>query len=261
MIDFEKELQAILRDDPLDILKTKPKESSAVSADNRLKASFEEVNQFINDHGHEPEKSRNINERRLFSRLKSIRENPEKAAMLLELDTHGLLKDVKFPEPISIDTVDDIFEADPLGLLASDNSEGEALEIFDLASLPVKSRASTDFVAKRKPCENFDDYKDRLTAVHKEISDGERRLLPFDGKGGEQLVEGCYYVITGMLMYLESIEYTSNAKTVDGKRFRKDGRTRCIFDNGTESNMKYRSLEKALYKGGKTVEEVVVVIF
>ena len=33
----------------------------------------------------------------------------------------------------------------------------------------------------------------------------------------------------------------------DGTRVRTDGRTRCIFENGTESNMMKRSVEKVLY--------------
>lgn len=38
-----------------------------------------------------------------------------------------------------------------------------------------------------------------------------------------------------------------------GLRNRADGRTRCIFENGTESNMLYRSAAKALYANGKVV--------
>ena len=48
---------------------------------------------------------------------------------------------------------------------------------------------------------------------------------------------------------------TSEAKTVDGKRFRKDGRTRTIFENCTESTMLYRSLAKAFYKDVPIVSE------
>jgi hypothetical protein len=36
---------------------------------------------------------------------------------------------------------------------------------------------------------------------------------------------------------------------------RADGRTRCIFENGTESNMLMRSVEKSLYANGQVVSE------
>lgn len=69
------------------------------------------------------------------------------------------------------------------------------------------------------------------------------------------MVEKNYYILGGVLLYLERIDISSPEKTIEGKRFRKDGRTRCIFENGTESNMLYRSLAKSLYKGGKIVTQ------
>ncbi len=256
MIDFEKELKAILENDPLDILKAKPKVSSVISPDNRLKASFEAINQFIDEAGTEPTKSRDINERRLFSRLESLRESPEKAAMLLDLDKHNLLADVEVPEPLvaieEIETVGDVLDADPLGLLGSSNDGEEDVDIFDLKNLPSKERALTDYMAKRKPCKNFDNYADQFITVQQELKENKRKLIIFTDKG-EALVAGNYYILGGILLYLESIDISSPEKTIEGKRFRKDGRTRCIFENGTESNMLYRSLAKSLYHGGKIV--------
>ena len=257
MIDFEKELKAILKNDPLDILKTKPNVSSVISPDNRLKASFEEINQFVDAHGHEPTKSRDINERRLFSRLESLKESPEKAAMLLDLDKHNLLDSVEVPEPLIIETVDDVLDADPLGLLGGDVDESEGggeSDIFDLTNLPSQSRVLTDFVAKRKPCRDFAKYEEQFITVQKEIRENKRKLFDFSNKG-ESLVEGNYYILGGILLYLEKKDIASKAQTVEGKRYREDGRTRCIFENGTESNMLSRSLAKALDLGGKTVSQ------
>lgn len=252
MIDFEKELRAILENDPLDLLKEKAKVSSVISPDNRLKESFDAINQFIDEHGHEPTKSRDINERKLFSRLSGLRESPEKAATLLSLDRHSLLEEVEVPEPFEIESVDDIFEADPLGLLGDDSTEEVGL--FDMDGLPTDQRAATDFVAKRKPCKNFGAYEAQFIQVQNEIRENKRRLLPYENKG-EALVEGNYYILDGILLFLERKEIATVSKTVGGKRIREDGRTRCIFENGTESNMLTRSLAKALDKGGKTVTQ------
>jgi len=253
MINFEKELQSILDNDPLDILKVKAKTSSVVSPENRLKASFETINQFIDDEGHAPEKSRDINERKLFSRLQSLKESPEKAALLLEMDRHHLLEGVEAPEPFIIESIDDVLEGDPLGLLGN-MSDADEVDIFDLKNLPSKSRALTDFMAKRKPCKDFSNYKEPFIAVQKEIKENKRKLTRFTDKG-EALVENNYYILGGILLYLEGIYFDSEEKTVHGKRHRKDGRTRCVFENGTESNMLYRSLAKALYHGGKIVSQ------
>lgn len=249
---FEKELEVILNDDPLDILKVKLRVSSIISSENRLKASFDEINQFIDTHEHEPQQSRDINERRLFSRLQGLRESPEKAAMLLELDKHNLLEGVEAPEPFVIESIDDVFEADPLGLLGETGDKEP--DIFDLKNLPSESRVLTDFMAKRKPCKDFDRYKNRLMTVQQELKENKRKLVPFTDKG-EAIVEDNYYILGGILLYLEKIYLDSDEKTIAGKRYRKDGRTRCIFENGTESNMLYRSLAKALYHGGKIVTQ------
>lgn len=61
-MDFEKELQAILKDNPLGLLDIKPKASSVISADDRLIASLEEINTFVAVYNREPEASRDISE-------------------------------------------------------------------------------------------------------------------------------------------------------------------------------------------------------
>ncbi|MFN3073901.1 GIY-YIG nuclease family protein [Acinetobacter sp. TY2] len=148
-----------------------------------------------------------------------------------------------------IKSLEDIFNDDDLGLL----DDGKDGDIFKIKHVPVQ-RAAADEVAKRKRCKDFDQFEHLFKDVHRELREGKRNLLPFNDKG-YQLVEGSYYVLSGLLVYLADINFTSEAKTVDGKRFRKDGRTRTIFENGTESTMLYRSLAKALYKDGRIVSE------
>ena len=148
-----------------------------------------------------------------------------------------------------IKSLEDIFNDDDLGLL----DDGKDGDIFKIKHVPIQ-RAATDEVAKRKRCKDFDQFEHLFKDVHRELREGKRKLLPFNDKG-YQLVEGSYYVLSGLLVYLADINFTSEAKTVDGKRFRKDGRTRTIFENGTESTMLYRSLAKALYKDGRIVSE------
>jgi hypothetical protein len=41
-----------------------------------------------------------------------------------------------------------------------------------------------------------------------------------------------------------------------GKHSKLDGRIKCVFENGTVSNLLFRSLGKALYKNGQTVTEL-----
>ena len=70
------------------------------------------------------------------------------------------------------------------------------------------------------------------------------------------LQEGRYYVLDGILSFLESIEKPKIKIFKDktqGSRKRLDARIRCIFENGLESNMYLRSFQKELYNNGSTV--------
>lgn len=55
------------------------------------------------------------------------------------------------------------------------------------------------------------------------------------------------------MIYLENIEgeKRQNENLSHETLRRKDSRTRTIFENGTLSNMYYRSVAKAIYNGGR----------
>ena len=74
MVDFESELEKILNDDPLGVLKSLT--SQPITIEQKLRDSFEEINKFIDDCGREPLESTNILERQLYGRLKQLRKKP-----------------------------------------------------------------------------------------------------------------------------------------------------------------------------------------
>lgn len=240
MIDFESELKKILNEDPLGILKNRAVQP--ITTDQRLKDSFEEINKFIDENGREPAESTEIIERKLFSRLKQLRKDFDKASTLQDYDRHDLLSNVR-----EIKSVDDILDNDVLGLL-DDGPDN----IFNLKNIP-KNKDKTDFVARRKPCKNFKDYEDKFKTIQKDLNEGKRKLIIHKE---HHLKEGRYFVLDGILLFLEKIEdpviKEFNDKT-QGKRKRLDPRIRCIFENGMESNMYLRSLGKELYNNGSTV--------
>jgi len=138
---------------------------------------------------------------------------------------------------------------DSLGIL-EDDSEG----LFDFKHMPKDyQRAQADFVARRKPCKDFDKYEPLFKEVQKDLASGKRKLIDFQMG---TLAAGNYYVHNGILFLLESVNFTRKEHyRKDGTRVREDGRTRCIFENGTVSNMLFRSVSKALYTNGKTVTQ------
>lgn len=244
-MDKDKKLQEIFENDPLGLLNVKPSTSPARTEDDRLVASFQEINDFYEKNNREPEQGGGIQEHPLYARLKGIRENQAKMEILKEHDRYGLLN----YEQGQISSLEDILSDDALGLL-DDDSEG----LFEYKHIKKEDeRASTDFVAKRKPCKDFDKYEPVFKEVQKDLSNSKRKLLPFKE---ENLRAGDFYVHNGILLLLEQADFKKETQQFkSGNRLRKDGRTRVIFENGTESNMLYRSLYKALLANGKAVSE------
>jgi len=247
MEDKDKILDEIFSNDPLGLLNVKPKTSNVKTADERLSASFEEINEFISKYEREPAPNpSNITEYQLYSRLKNLREDENKMLALEPQDKYGLLN----VEKKEINSIDDIFNDDLLGIF----DDGEAQSLFEFKHTPREiARAEADFVARRKPCKNFKDYEELFKSVQADLSSGKRKLVDF--KQGN-IREGAYYIHRGILFLLEKIDISKTEHyREDGTRVRTDGRTRCIFENGTESNMLMRSVEKILYANGKVVTE------
>jgi hypothetical protein len=250
MFDKEKMLNEIFSSDTLGLLNVKVSNTPVVNEDQRLISTFEEINTFFEVNKKEPEQSSNITERSLYARLKGIRSSPEKIEMLQKYDRFSLLSSEKLPKIIT--SINDVLEDDIFGILESKEEDN----LFDLKHVKTKDevekeRESTDFVARRKPCKDFDKYEPLFKKVQEELKNGKRKIVDF--RVGN-LQESTYYIQNGILFYLEKIAISKKEHyRADGTRVREDGRTRCIFENGTESNMLKRSVEKILYANGQVV--------
>jgi hypothetical protein len=244
-MDRDKLLKEIFENDPLGLLVIKPTNSTGRNEDERLVASFQEINLFYEQNNREPELGGGIQEHQLYSRLKSIRENSIKIEMLKVHDIYGLLDYT----PKEVTSLDDILNDDVLGILGDDDTG-----LFELKHVTrFKERESTDFVARRKKCKNFNDYEHLFVSVQRELKEGKRKLLDF--KFGN-LQQGSFYVHNGLVFYVEKINITQlEHYRTDGKRIREDGRTRLIFENGTESEMLRNSIQKRLIENGKIISE------
>jgi T5orf172 domain len=243
---FDKpNLDDIFNDDPFGLLNIKPAAAASRNEDERIVASFQDINDFYEKNNREPQRGMgNIMEHQLCTRLKALRENTDKIEMLKSHDRFGLLNIVEK----KFKTFDDLIN-DNSGLL-DDNTEG----LFDFKHIKKpEERAATDFVAKRKPCKDFENYEALFKSVQQDLKQGKRKIVEFSQ---QNLREGTFYVHNGILFLLEKINITQKEHyREDGTRVRADGRTRCIFENGTQSNMLKRSVEKILYANGKVVSE------
>ena len=243
---FENELKNILNEDPLGLLDVKPKQSNAITADQRLVSSFEEINSFVSEHGRVPEKSTDINERRLASRLSGLRESAERAIALKEYDKFNLLGDVQVVEPPSVDSIqsiDDVLGDDALGLLGGPSALDDPEDIFTLRHVEKASPTQPDHVAKRKHCKDFVQFEPLFKQQHGLMKSGMRVTVPF--KSENQIRKDTYFILGGMVVYVANMGKWE--KRSAGDRHRHDARLYCIFENGTESNMLRQSLAKALW--------------
>lgn len=235
-------LDDIFASDTLGVLDIKVK-NPVVTADDRLIASFEEINSFYETHKREPSNSTDMNERGLRSRLHGIRENPEKRAALQKYDRFKLLSyDVT---EIEINTIDDIFASDSMGIFESDEED-----IFTLKNVPTleQSRAEADMVARREKCDDFETYEHLFIACQEDLKSGKRDIVD---SIESKLDVGVFCVLDGILLYIADIEAPKRGNS--GKINR---RTTLIFENGTQSNMLLRSLGKRLRDSGKMITEL-----
>lgn len=244
--------------------------SKARTVDERLESSFQDISNFYKANGREPKANQSdITEYQLHKRLESFRKNIDKAESLKDYDEFGLF-DILYDDTQVIPggdkeiiSMNDIFDDDSLGILGGDKEINSINDIFDDDPLDIlggddeglfdfehapkqKDINKADFVAQRKRCKDFDKYEQQFKNIHHDLKAGRRKLIPYKEK--QLNAAGNYFVHNGILLYLETINDLAK------DRFHKaDGRTKIIFENGTESNMKLRSLGKNLLKNGKTV--------
>jgi hypothetical protein len=128
---------------------------------------------------------------------------------------------------------------------------------FDVPSLTelkhVRSTAekkAAEDIANRDRCEDFDTFKPLFEQVQKELNSGLRETRPFEMKA--EIEKGRFFIVSGQKAYV-----ADKGETTITDQGRTDARLRVIFDNGTESNMLMRSLQRALNKdeAGRRITE------
>ena len=136
----------------------------------------------------------------------------------------------------------DIFEDDDLEILSINDDS-----IFNIKNVPNNQyRKSAEFVARRKPCKDFDNFESLFIQCQENIKSGDNKLKTFEHG---DIKQGAFFIMNGVLLYVENIKMDLEKD----KHNKEDGRLRCIFENGTESRMRFRSLQKTLEINGRTI--------
>lgn len=245
MADFNEEDEALLTE--LGIDPEAKQSQTRTPREERIIAGFEEIQRFVEQHGHPPRhgEDHDIFERLYAVRLDRIRELPECRALLEPLDHQGLLGDQPDAAPGIAEEIDDD------ALLAQLGVEAETVPITKLQHVrsSAEKRAAEE-IANRDRCEDFERFKPLFEQVQKELDSGIRTTRPFELKA--QISPGKFFIVGGQKAYVaEKGEVYTNAQG------RTDARLRVVFDNGTESKMLLRSLQRALNKdeAGRRITE------
>jgi len=241
---MEDWLKKIIDDDDLGLLNVKPKTEAVISND-RLANSFKEINKFIDKNGKEPQISSNILENMLYYRLEGIRTCPQKSSYLKQFDRYKLLNISNEKQmPMSIN---DIFDDDDLRLLSL-NEQQDIFNIRKELQQDTSGRISSyDYIATRKKCKDFDKFEVMFKACQSDLKNKKRILNKFTTE--TSIVEGNFFVLQGVLLYIDKVGEFKHRNT------RQQARLRCVYENGTESNILRNSLAKAMYTDGLIVTE------
>ena len=250
MINWDKELEKIFND-PLLADVTAPRKRTTSS--DRLVAGFQEILAFYETNGRLPED--NQTEASLYHKWLGILKSEKKIERCRPFDDLGILPNreliVEEPQPeynrhelTEVEQLDAILN-DPL---LADIEAGVDLGLFDIPEYMrqrLDARKEAEYVGKRRPCEDFDKYADGFKKIQQGLKSGTHKLIKFSVK---HLKVGSYFVEDGMIGYLVAFEDEGVNKHGD-----RDGRTRVIYENGSESDIKYKTITKNLSVTGYSI--------
>lgn len=112
-----------------------------------------------------------------------------------------------------------------------------------------RKRLQPDHYAQKKVCEDFHLFKPLFDKVQKELKEGKRSLMKTSKTAS--LEAGRFYVVDGILVYLAEI-----GETQRNRNCMLDGRTRCIYENGTENDILLETLRKNILNNGYSVTKL-----
>lgn len=213
----------------------------------RIIAGFEDIQRFVEEHGYAPQhgEDRDIFERLYAVRLDRIREWAGSRTLVDLMDKNGLLKGHR-PNPAAV--VDGLDDSALLAELGVEAATPPITELRHVRSTAEKRAAEE--VANRKSCADFERFKPLFEQVQKELDAEMRETRRFERKA--EIEQGRFFVVGGQKAFVA--ECGESFLTAQGMV---DARLRVIFDNGTESSMLMRSLQRALNKdeAGRRITE------
>lgn len=225
--------------DELGVEVEEKKKAKLTPLQERVIAGFEDIQRFVEEHGHSPEhgEDKDILERIYAVRLDRLRASAEFLELLAEYDHQDLLAGASF-EGMSEDQKE-LSDEELLNELGVEEAKSDLTELKHVR--PRAEVKAAEEIANREPCSDFAKFKPLFDGIQQDLVNGQRETRRFAENADIKIGE--FFILNGQKAYVANIgdEFT----TEYGK---KDRRLRVIYDNKTESNILLRSFQRALYK-------------
>lgn len=210
------------------------------SCEERIVTGFEEIQRFVDQHGHAPRhgEDRDIFERLYAVRLDRLHALEECRRLLAPLDHQRLL------------SAAEVVQAEPVESMSDDELraelEGAAGQpgITELRHVRAGAdKRAAEEIANRATCEDFEQFKPLFERVRSDLKAGVRQTRPFQTAAMDDIQQDTFFIVSGQIAYVAEVgeEFTTQYE-------RRDSRLRVVYDNGTESNVLQRSLQRALHR-------------
>lgn len=210
----------------------------------RIIAGFEDIRRFVEQTGRLPSKAEgnDIFERIYATRLEQIRRRQECRELLADLDPQGLLEGAAPDRDQHTEALSDDALLAELGVHMC--ADADVTHLRHVKSQAEKKAAED--IANRTICKDFDRFKPVFDAVRQALDSGMRETRKFRKDAGflkTDIKKGQFFILGGQIAYIAEVgEFFAapNGET--------DARLRVIYDNGAESDLLLRSMQRALYK-------------
>ncbi len=221
-------------------LDTSPVQRRALTGvEERVIAGFEEIKAFHLEHGRLPQDNcdQEIFERLYAIRLNRLRALEEYKDLLAQYDQDGILA----PPQSKTDKEDleDLSAEELLSELGLDEEDNSFTTLTHVRT--TEERRAAEEIARREKCPDFEKFEALFKKVKQDLDTKERTTKRFERDA--TIEAGHWFIVGGQIAYVaEKGEEFINSSN------HKNASLRVVFDNGTQSEMLMRSLERALQK-------------
>lgn len=237
-------LQDIFDNDELGLLEDVKAVQKAATDHQLLHSLYSEIADFFRRHGKLPDMQGALDEKRLARKWQAALDNKEHREILLAEDELNLISERPSDETvvqqavIQVQSLDDIFANDTLGLLDTGNTEiFHIRHVRDNSSKPYTGEET----AQRRPCKDFWRFEAWFKQIHAALQNGTAHMERL--KTETFLQPGDAFLLGGVLCYIADYADTEARQSP-----RTNLRLRVVYENGTETDILTRSLARAVYK-------------